>query len=584
MTQIRRLFGYVRRLPGRYLLGALLTLGYAGVFLLIPLAVGRVAGALQEGHEPRAVQRAALWLVAVAIVYAGFRLSSRLVMFRAGREIEYQIRSDFFAHLQRLPQSFFHANRTGDLMSRAVNDINSVRLFLGMGLLNLVQTPVLYIGAIGVMLSIDPVLLLWAGLPYPLFIVIARFFGRRMFNANIAAQSQLGRVSTAVQENASGVLVVRAYGLEDSERERFEEQNQKLFRRSFRASAIQALMQPMIGLLPIFATMMVLWKGGEAVSAGRMAVKDLWVFYTFIVLLTFPTFMLGFVIGMVQRGLAALERLGEVLDKVPTIRDRGELADVERLQGEIEIRALGFRYPGSMSAGALRNVSLRVEAGQTVGIVGPVGAGKTTLVSVIPRVLEIPDGCVFMDGIELHRLPLHVVRSSIAVVPQDGFMFSTTIADNIRFGVPDASLGEIREAARRAHILQEIDEFPLGFETPVGERGITLSGGQRQRIALARALMLEPAILILDDTLSAVDHSTEEAILKDLRSARSGRTCFIVAHRISAVRDADQILVLEDGEITERGSHSELVERGGFYARLHRQQQLESEIESEDAA
>ncbi len=580
VTPVQRLFEYVRRMPARYALGIVLTLGYAGLFQVIPLAVRKVVAAVEAASGVEAVQEAVLELVVLAGVFAVVRFASRVVMFRAGRQIEYQIRNEFFVHLQRLPQSFFNARRTGDLMSRAVNDINSVRMLVGMGLLNLVQTPVLYLGAMTVMFAVDPTLTLWVLSPFVLFLAIARGFGQQMFQANLAAQEQLGVVSAAVQENASGMLVVRSYVLEDQEVRRFEAENQRLFSALVRVVKIVALMMPTLGLLPAFAMIMVLWMGGHAVQAGRLASADLWVFYVYITLLAFPTLLLGFVISLVQRGFAALARLGEVFDTVPSIQERSDTVPMERIQGEVELRGLRLAYPGLESEPALSDVSVRVKAGQTIGVVGPVGSGKSTLLNVLPRLLEVPDGSVFVDGVDVNRLPLGVLRSNIAMVPQDSFLFSTTVAENIRFGLPEAGMEEVREAARRAHVLQEIEEFPQGFDTPVGERGVTLSGGQRQRIALARALMLHPAILILDDALSSVDHETEELILGELGAAKAGRTCFVAAHRLSAVRDADQIIVLSQGKIVERGTHETLIQEGGFYAELHRQQQLERELDA----
>lgn len=646
------MLAYARRTPWAYAAGGVLTVAYAAILPLIPIATRDVVDALATADTRRTVGELAVRLIALAIGASVIRAASRIVVFRTAREIEYGIRNDLLAHLQRLPQSYFGANRTGDLMSRGVNDLNSVRLFLGMGLLNLVQTPVLYAVAFSYMLSADWLLTVAVVAPYLLFVVIIRYFARHMQPASLAVQEQLGEVSAVVQENAAGVFVVRAYGMERQERERFRAQNAELYARHMRFGWISLSMQPTISVMPALAMVALLLGGGLRVQAGAVSLGEFMAFYTFLMLLTPPTVMLGFTFVLAQRGLAGLARLGEVLDVVPEIREHPGATPLPHVQGAVRIHELSFSYPTPPSgarapvavpgtttlpgadaqlpgapvraapsgpsvmpapslaqvlpaaavpvamprerepvSGAaaaprrvLDRVSLRAAPGQTLGIVGAIGSGKTTLISAIPRLIEFPEGTVFIDGVDVTHLPLEQLRRAIAMVPQDSFLFSCSVAENIAFGRPDATNAEIRSAAERAQVLDDILDLPYGFETPVGERGITLSGGQRQRIALARALMLEPAILILDDALASVDAVTEEAILKRLRDVRAGRTCFIVAHRLSAVRDADAIVVLDAGRVVETGTHADLLAAGGLYARIFRRQQLERELGVEGAA
>ncbi|MEB2345558.1 MAG: ABC transporter ATP-binding protein [Deltaproteobacteria bacterium] len=573
----RRLAGYLRRNRGSYLLGSAVTLGYAAAFASVPMLVAWAIRAVEQGLPEAEILRRCGALVVATLARGALRYGSRTILFDAAREIEYEIRNDLFAHLQRLPQSFFQGWRTGDLMSRCVNDLGSLRLMLGPGVLSVLQTPILYGFVLVAMFSLDPLLAALVLIPYPLFVVIARSFGRSMHRSNLDAQEGLAGLGSQLQETIAGIAAVKAYAMEAATAARFEEANERLYRAQVRLIRVNGAMPAIASMLPAAATWIVLLVGGHRIAAGQMDVATFFAFAMFVYELTFPTFIMGWVFALVQRGRAALQRIDEILSVVPSIADRPDAVAVERLRGEIEFRGLSFRYEAGREE-ALREVSLHVPAGSVLGVVGPIGSGKTTLAALIPRLLEVPEGQLFLDGIDANRIPLRALRSSIAMVPQDGFLFSMSLAENVAYGLAEVERATVLEAARRAQLAKDVADLPHGWDTLVGERGVMLSGGQRQRATLARALALRPRILILDDTLSSVDAETEAAIRRGLREVFAGRTVIVISHRVASVRDADRIVVLDEGRVVERGEHGALLAQGGLYARLAREQALEDEL------
>ncbi len=580
-SAMRRLAHYVNRNRGYYAVWMLVTLGYVAGFVAVPMLVGWCVGAVAEGLPAEEVGRRVLWLAAVTSGRAFLRFYSRTLVFNAARQVEYELRNDIFAHLQRLPQSFYFRWRTGDIMSRCVNDINAVRLLMGVGLLNLLQTPVLYIAVIGAMMTVNAQLALLVLLPYPLFVLIARKLGRGIHHWSLMTQEGLADASNQLQETISGIAVVKAYTMEPLTAERFEDTNQELYRRQLGLVRTNAAMPAITSLLPAMSMALILLIGGQHIMEGRMQVADFFTFAMYVYELTFPTFIMGWVVALVQRGAASMQRIDELLSEVPAIADRPDVLPVDEVRGEVEFRGLEFSYVGDEARdAALSGIDLHVPAGSTLGVVGTVGSGKSTLASLVPRLYEVSDGQVFIDGVDVNRIPVETLRRHIAMVPQESFLFSTTLEANIAFGAPDATRAQVAEAARRAQLAKDVEDLPKSYDTVVGERGVMLSGGQRQRTALARALLLDPAILILDDTLSAVDAETESAIQRELDQVFAGRTVIVVSSRISAVRNADQIVVLEEGKIVERGTHDELVREGGLYARLAEEQAEREELES----
>lgn len=538
-------------------------------------------------------------ILGIAVTGGVLRFFTRRILIGASRAVEYELRNAFFAQLQRMPPAWFHAHRTGDLMSRAINDLNAVRMMIGPAIMYASTTGLTFVVALVFMTAIDVRLTLVGLAPLPLITIGTRYIGRAIHDRFERIQAQLADLSAMTQETLAGVRVVRAYREEARALERFRAANQQYVDRNRALIRLQGAFYPSMTLLMGIGEVIVLWVGARDVMAGRLTVGELVAFTAYLAMLAWPMIAFGWVTNLLQRGRASWGRMRDVLEGLPSIDDSGATrTDVrpEHIRGEIAVRHLTFGYDGRR---VLEDVTFEVPAGTTVALIGPTGSGKSTLLALIARLFDPPPGTVFVDGIDVRTLPLATLRGALGVVPQDPFLFSATIAENVAFSSPDGGraapardrAGErdddpagrgvdprIVEVSRIARLDKDVDGMPDGYLTRVGERGITLSGGQKQRTALARALYRDPRILILDDAMSAVDTETEHEILSALRRARQGRTTLIVSHRVSTVRAADRIIVLDAGRVVESGTHDELVARGGAYAALHRQQQLESAL------
>src|SRR5689334_19294774 len=515
-------------------------------------------------------------LVGLALVRSFFQFWMRVILIGISRDIEYDLRNDLFRHLVTLSPDFYGRTRTGDIMARSTNDLNAVRMMVGPGVMYCFETGLTFLLAIGIMVSVDWRLAIPAILPAPAVSLAVIFFGRAIHSRFERIQEMFSDISSRVQENLSGVRMIRAFAQERAEMRRFEELNRQYIAQNIRLVRIQGVFDPLLEALIGLTFLIVLWAGGYQVLRGRISIGSFVMFNTYMGMLVWPMIALGWVVNLMQRGTASLERINQILRERPSIAAPSHPLVLDRVRGEIEFRGVSVNYDG---ATALDSVSLRIPAGSTVAIVGHTGSGKSTLVNLIPRLMDPTAGELLLDGKELRRLDPAQLRRSIGFVPQETFLFSASIADNIAFGVESATPEQIARAAEIAGLADDIAGFPEGYRTMVGERGITLSGGQKQRTAIALAILRNPAILILDDALSSVDTLTEERILTHFADVMRGRTVILISHRVSTVRQADQIVVLAEGCIVEQGTHAELIAMRGYYANLAQKQMLEEELE-----
>ncbi|MGD0215325.1 MAG: ABC transporter ATP-binding protein [Terriglobales bacterium] len=594
---LRPLVPYLKRYRSSLVWGGLCVLFNNGIWIFFPQVLRRAVNDLHSGVTRQKLLTYSLLIIAIALIKGIFQFLTRWVVIGISRDIEFDLRNDLFAHLERLSHSYYQRNRTGDIMARATNDLNAVRMLLGPAIMYSANTIVFTAGALGFMLAISPKLTVFAFLPLPIASIVIQYFGRRIHERFERIQAMFSDISARAQENFSGARVIRAYVQEQAEIAAFEGANQEYIRRSLGLVRLMGMLWPTLELMLGAAVVIVLWLGGRQVLTGKMNVGDFVAFNTYMMQLTWPVIALGWVINIFQRGTASMVRIQEILAQQPEIADedqasshepratseqvaRSSQLEAHDLLGEIEFRNLNFAYNGTA---VLNDINLRIPAGSSLAIVGPTGSGKTTLVNLIPRIYDAAPGAVLIDGRPIREFPLDFLRRQIGFVPQETFLFSDTIRENIAYGVSkedgEATLEEIQAAAEAANIAHDIESFPEGYNTTVGERGITLSGGQKQRTAIARALLRSPRILILDDALSSVDTHTEDKILNHLREIMRGRTTIFISHRVSTVRNADAIAVLHEGRIVELGSHDELIARNGYYTELYNKQLLEEELE-----
>jgi ATP-binding cassette subfamily B protein len=571
---MRPLLPYLKRYRWGFVFGTFCIVLSNGAWAGLPRVIGKAAQSLEGGVTRHKLLVFTMQVLGLAVVRGIFLFLTRWVVIGISRDIEFDLRNDLFAHLEMLSYSYYQRMRTGDIMARVTNDLNAVRMLMGPAIMYSANTLVFTAAALWFMVHNSPRLTLYAFLPLPIVSVTIQYFGRRIHERFERIQAMFSDISARAQENFSGARVIRAYVQEEAEIASFEAANQEYVARSLKLVRLMGMLWPTLELMLGLAMVLVLWMGGREVLAGRMQIGAFTAFNIYMMQLTFPIIALGWVVNIFQRGTASLVRLNEILQEQPAIKDEDGVANRE-VKGEIEFRGLNFEYDGKR---VLRNLNLHIPAGTSMAIVGPTGSGKSTLVSLIPRIYDAPPGMVLIDGHPIREFSLASLRSTIGFVPQETFLFSDRIRENIALGVDSASDQEIHDAADAANIAADIESFPERYQTMVGERGITLSGGQKQRTAIARALIRNPRILILDDALSSVDTHTEDKILNHLREVMQGRTTIFISHRVSTVRNADRIAVLHDGNIVELGTHDELLALNGYYSDLYNKQLLEEEL------